>query len=88
MIQRLIAERLSSSRKSVLLLGARQVGKSTLVRALRPDMFVDLADEGAFLGFAKDPTRLGREVRALRRPSLIALDEVQRVPSLLNTVQG
>ncbi len=88
MIHRLIAQRLSSSRKSVLLLGARQVGKSTLVRGLRPDMLVDLADEGAFLGFAKDPARLGREVRALRRPSLIALDEVQRIPSLLNTVQA
>jgi predicted AAA+ superfamily ATPase len=71
-----------------LLLGARQVGKSTLTRSLSPDLVLNLADESLYLSYAKDPGRLRREVDALKRPSLIVLDEVQRVPSLLNTVQA
>lgn len=72
----------------MLLLGARQVGKSTLTRALRPDVVVNLADEASYLDYAKDPGRLGRELRAVVKPSLVVIDEVQRVPTLLNTVQA
>lgn len=85
---RWVAERITKSRSNILLLGPRQVGKSTLCRALAPDLYVDLADEREFLSFAKDPGRLGREVAALSTPSLVVIDEVQRVPSILNTVQS
>lgn len=88
MLDRWVGERVTRSRKSILLLGPRQVGKSTLARALSPRLLVDLADEQEFLGFAKDPGRLRREVDALRGPSTIVIDEVQRVPALLNTVQS
>ncbi len=88
MFQRTVQARVAASKRSVLLLGARQVGKSTLARALGPDLVINLADEAAFLAYAKDPGRLGREVRALERASLVLVDEVQRVPSLLNTVQA
>ncbi len=84
----MIRSRLATSKKSVLLLGARQVGKSTLARALGPDLVINLADEEQFLTFAKDPGRLGREVRAIERRSLVVVDEVQRVPALLNMVQA
>jgi predicted AAA+ superfamily ATPase len=72
----------------VLLLGPRQVGKSTLCRALDPRLYVDLADESAFVAYAKDPARLRREVAALPDRALVVIDEVQRVPALLNTVQS
>jgi len=85
---RAIANRLRAGKASVLLLGPRQVGKSTLCRALGPDLFVDLADEREFLSFAKDPGLLRRQVEALRPPALVVIDEVQRVPALLNTVQS
>jgi predicted AAA+ superfamily ATPase len=88
MLDRLLGARVRGGTKSVLLLGARQVGKSTLARSLGPDLVIDLADEALSLGYAKDPGRLGREVRALRERSLIVIDEIQRVPSLLNTVQA
>lgn len=88
MIDRLIRPRLASSRKSVLLLGPRQVGKSTLCRSLGPDRTINLADESAFISYSKDPGRLGRELAALKTPSLILIDEVQRVPALLNGVQA
>jgi predicted AAA+ superfamily ATPase len=85
---RLIAQRITRSRKSILLLGPRQVGKSTLCRGLNADLYVDLADQSEFLGFSKDPQRLRREVEALRPAARVVIDEVQRVPALLNTVQA
>lgn len=88
MLGRLVAKRLANGRASVLLLGPRQVGKSTLCRALHPALYVDLADQGEFLSFAKDHDRLRREGEALDRPALVVIDEIQRVPALLNTVQS
>jgi predicted AAA+ superfamily ATPase len=85
---RLVGTRLAASRTSTLLLGPRQVGKSTLCRALRPALYADLADEREFLSYAKDPDRLRREVAALAQPALVVVDEIQRVPSLLNSIQS
>ena len=85
---RTIEQRLRTSKKSILLLGARQVGKSTLTRALQPDLIINLADQAAYLGYAKEPGRLRRELAAMPRPSLVVLDEIQRVPELLNSVQA
>ena len=87
MVDRRLARRITASKKSVLLLGPRQVGKSTLCRSLSPLRTIDLADEGEFLGYSKDPSRLRRELRALPRGGLVVVDEIQRVPALLNVVQ-
>ncbi len=88
MLDRITTERIIKKSNNILLLGARQVGKSTLARSLQPDFIVNLADEGLFLTYSKEPSRLKREVAALQKPSLILLDEIQRLPSLLNTVQA
>jgi predicted AAA+ superfamily ATPase len=85
---RLVAERIAKSRTSVLLLGPRQVGKSTSCRALDPDRYVDLADQAEFLSYTKDPARLRRELEAGPARGLVVIDEVQRVPGLLNTIQS
>jgi uncharacterized protein len=88
MIDRLLGGRLARGRASVLLLGARQVGKTTLCRSLSPALTVDLADEGEYLRFAKAPAALRAELRAMPRGGLVHIDEVQRVPALLNVVQA
>src|SRR3989454_11785677 len=88
MRDRVVAGRLATTKSNVLLLGPRQVGKSTICRNLRAQVYIDLADEATFLGHAKDPARLRREVEALPPGSLVVVDEVQRVPALLNTVQS
>ena len=87
MIDRILRERIADSKRSVLLLGARQVGKTTLIRSLPLARFVNLADESLFISYAKDPARLIREVRAMRKKGIVAIDEIQRVPRLLNSVQ-
>lgn len=88
MLDRLIANRIRKSKKHLLLLGARQVGKSTLIASLKPNLTIHLADESLYHRFAKDPGRLKQEILALKKKSLIAIDEIQRIPSLLNTIQA
>lgn len=85
---RLLQEHLARTRQNVLLLGPRQVGKSTLLKALRPDRYLNLADESLYLAYARDPALFRREVEALPNPGLVVVDEVQRVPRLLNTLQA
>lgn len=88
MLGRNIAARLKRSARSVLLLGPRQVGKSTLGRSLHPRLVVNLADEETFLSYAKDSGRFRREIAAVKGPGLVMIDEVQRLPAILNTVQA
>lgn len=88
MVDRIITSFLKKSFKSILLLGPRQVGKSTLVRSLLPKRIINFAQEEVFLRYSKDPGLLTREMEALSKPSLVVLDEVQRLPALLNTVQA
>lgn len=80
-----LAPRLRQTKKSVLLLGPRQTGKSTLVGSLEPGLVINLADEETFVDFLRDPGLLKRAVGTHRS---VFIDEVQRIPSLLNTVQA
>jgi predicted AAA+ superfamily ATPase len=86
-IQRKLTEIITKSRKSILLLGPRQTGKSTLVTSLAPGLSINLAKESTFLEFASDPSALESQIKQ-QKPTSIFIDEVQRLPSLLNTVQA
>jgi predicted AAA+ superfamily ATPase len=67
----------------VCVLGARQVGKTTLVRNLEPRYGYVSLDDAATLAFAQsDPAGF---VTAL--PDPVILDEVQRVPELLRAIK-
>lgn len=85
-IDRNLKARLEKTKKSILLLGPRQTGKSTLLKNLKPDLILNLADEQTFLDFAKNPNELQERlgVKSVRK---VFIDEVQRLPALLNTVQ-
>lgn len=85
-IKRSLSSALNKSRKSILLLGPRQTGKSTLIETLKPDLTINLAHEPTFIEFAKNPNELEQRIN-LNKMKTIFLDEVQRLPSLLNTVQ-
>lgn len=91
MITRLLAPKLKQAGKSILLLGPRQVGKSTLIQTLEPDLTINLADEEVFLQFQIDPGLLRRRTEALSsraRIRTVFVDEVQRIPQITNTVQA
>lgn len=88
MLDRLITSHLKDLNKSILLLGARQVGKSTLLRSLNPILFINLADEETYHRYSKEVGRFKREIAALSSGGLVVIDEIQRIPSLLNSIQA
>jgi len=87
MIRRGLETFLQKSKKSLLLLGPRQTGKSTLIGSLKPDLTINLAHEPTYLQFARNPEELEQRLAAGRFPTVF-IDEVQRLPSLLNTLQA
>ncbi|MGE5336058.1 MAG: ATP-binding protein [Nitrososphaerota archaeon] len=72
---------------SFFLFGLRGVGKSTWVRQTFPDAHrFDLLDEGLHQGLLADPGQFAGELRRLDPGSWVVVDEIQRLPSLLNEV--
>ena len=61
---------------------ARAPGRETFPGAHR----FDLLDEGLFHSFLSDPALFGTELRTLAPGSWVVVDEVQRIPGLLNEV--
>ncbi len=86
-IKRILEASLKKSSRSVLLLGPRQTGKSTLVKLLSPELEINLAHEPTYLAFARNPGELEERLRAQPARSIF-IDEVQKLPSLLNTIQA
>lgn len=75
-----------------LLFGARQTGKTELLRHLlagESTTFYNLQDAGERRRFEADPGAFGRAVRALRKSVRnVVVDEIQKVPALLDEVQA
>ena len=78
---------IQESKKSILLLGPRQTGKSTLIKGLKPDLALNLALERVFLEYSSKPDLLEKTLTQ-QNPKTVFIDEVQRIPSLLNTIQA
>ena len=87
MLKRTVASAIAKTKKSVLLLGPRQTGKSTLIKTLSPDLSINLTYEAEFLAFARNPDELPQRL-AQATPATVFIDEIQRLPPLLNTIQG
>lgn len=74
-------------KQSFFLFGLRGVGKSTWVRQAFPDAVrFDLLDEGLYQGYLRDARLFGRELLRVPKGHTVVVDEVQRLPSLLNEV--
>lgn len=87
MIPRRITAFLKGSKKSVLLLGPRQTGKSTLIKSLSPELHINLANETTFMNFSRNPGEL-EERLAAKSVKTVFIDEIQKLPQLLNTLQA
>lgn len=75
-------------KKSILLLGPRQTGKTTLVKNLHADLYINLARPSVRQAYERDPGHLTREVEAMAPHfPLVIIDEVQKVTPLLDAVQ-
>lgn len=74
-------------RSSFFLLGPRGSGKSTLLRAKFPDShLIDLLPNKNSIKYETDPSLLTKEVLPLPKNQWILIDEIQKVPSLLDEV--
>lgn len=73
--------------RSLFLMGPRQTGKSTLVKGLFPEArYYDCLQGDTFRRLSARPELLSQEISA--DDKLVIIDEVQRLPELLNEVQS
>lgn len=75
-----------------LVFGARQTGKSTLLRKLLPEaaVWLDFSRPADRVEHLRNPDLLVQRCRALpksRRPAIVVLDEAQNVPAIFDAVQ-
>jgi predicted AAA+ superfamily ATPase len=73
--------------ESLFLWGARQTGKSTLLHTLFPTArYYDLLKADEFARLNIDPSKLRQEVEMMDEGSIVIIDEVQKIPALLDEV--
>ncbi len=73
--------------RSIFLFGPRGTGKSTWIRDRFPEaVMYDLLDTGEALRLHKSPHILYRELATLPAESWVIIDEVQKIPELLDEV--
>ncbi len=74
--------------ESAFLWGARQTGKSTLLKMLYPEApYFDLLLADVFNRFLANPSLLREIIETDPGSSPVIVDEIQRLPSLLNEIQ-
>lgn len=72
---------------SAFLWGARQTGKSTLLSTLYPDAYyIDLLQNNVFERYRRNPSLLREEFQDRDNGKLIIIDEIQKIPELLDEV--
>jgi predicted AAA+ superfamily ATPase len=78
---------LKAPRQSFFLFGMRGVGKSTWARRAFPAApRFDLLDEALYQGYLADPGLFGGQLGTVPAGHWVVVDEIQRLPSLLNEV--
>jgi len=85
-IDRIVDLKALLSKKSHFLFGPRQTGKTFLIRHTLKDVRVyDLLDSSIYLALSRNPGRIAEELSLDDR--VVVIDEIQRLPELLNEVQ-
>lgn len=73
--------------ESVFFFGARQTGKTTLLNILFPDArYYDLLKSEEFERLSRRPQLLREELQDFPAHSLVVIDEIQKLPTLLDEV--
>jgi predicted AAA+ superfamily ATPase len=74
-------------KESTFLWGARQTGKSTLLKKLYPDAtYFDLLLTNEYDRFLRNPSLLREILISARFSNPVIIDEIQRIPALLNEI--
>jgi len=73
--------------ESFFLWGARQTGKSTLLKKLYPDsIWFDLLHNDVFERFQRNPSQLREIIMASQPEKPVVIDEIQKIPALLDEI--
>jgi predicted AAA+ superfamily ATPase len=76
-----------AEKESLFLWGARQTGKSTLLKSLYPDsLWFDLLLSDVFERLSANPSQLREIVIATKPEKAVIIDEIQKIPALLDEV--
>ncbi len=86
-IAREITNKILKTERSILLLGPRQTGKSTLIQALNPELKINLARQNEFLRYSSQIDLFTNQIE-FSKAKTVFIDEIQRIPELLNSVQA
>lgn len=85
----MFTRRLRLPERSFFLLGPRGTGKTTWLRGVLPSaQWFDLLRTGTFLELSQQPDRFRQQIEARPRGGWVVIDEIQRLPSLLNEVHA
>ncbi|MEI6614454.1 MAG: AAA family ATPase, partial [Chrysiogenales bacterium] len=69
------------------LFGPRGTGKTTCINHLFKNVYsINLLDEALYQSYLRDISLFAAELRALNPGSWVFVDEIQRIPNLLNEV--
>ncbi|MDD3925087.1 MAG: AAA family ATPase [bacterium] len=87
MSNRIIKRLLALPERSFFLFGPRGVGKSTWLKQVLPEAcFFDLLDASLYLELSQDPHKLEAMTGNIPAASWVVIDEIQKIPSLLDEV--
>jgi len=76
-----------SGNESLFLWGARQTGKSTLLKSLYPDaLWFDLLLSDTFVRYKTAPEQFRQVVLASNKERVVVVDEIQKIPELLDEI--
>src|SRR5215471_9901784 len=74
---------------STFVWGARQVGKTTLIREVFPKAtYYDLLQTKDFERLLRNPSLLGEDLSVLNDGDTVVIDEIQKIPQLLDEVHS
>lgn len=78
--------------KSILLLGPRQTGKTTLVETFDFDLAISFLQNKTRIEFEKNPDLIASYVHGIKKKKrkipLVIIDEVQKVPQVMDPIQS
>ena len=76
-----------SGNESLFLWGARQTGKSTLLKKLFPEAtYFDLLQSDVFERYQKSPSQFREVILATSSGATVIVDDIQKIPSLLDEI--
>src|SRR5690242_12542964 len=78
--------------KSVLLLGPRQTGKTTMIKhAIRPDISYSFAKVSYRQRYEQHPelfeSELTEQLKTYSHPPIVFIDEIQKIPRVMDIAQ-